>query len=385
MVKALYVPNSTRDPGSLPYYKVQLERTNVNGEVKGKYQAHDDFIKTVGAGLLLRLAMHKLGMAELDDQPSVPGLPENVANLHIRTRREIMEQVLMQIVDDIFVPFQPPGPHRPIQLRFHVPGQGNVPFQVLADELERLDEINVQLPGANEPLVVCNAAAIERDELKNYSTQILQWFLHILEFQDAIKEGDIKRCNICLKMMIPFFYGHSPRSKYFVECVDYILKTEVLLPPALALRCQLASFVNPTGGMGKNKPADMQQENNILVLKDVIRGLGASKTDKAMIRVSLAAPVMESVVEHYKKLLHVHLRTGRHVMKAYDDDVKAVVNIANRLNCFRYFPGRQMTHYKSVRHCAYDRIDKHKFMEHVTVVMNRLKRGQNVDQDEFDV
>ena len=44
-----------------------------------------------------------------------------------------------------------------------------------------------------------------------------------------------------------------------------------------------------------------------------------------------------------------------------------------------------MTHYKSVRHCAYDRIDKHKFMEHVTVVKNRLKRGQNVDQDEFDV
>ena len=31
----------------------------------------------------------------------------------------------------------------------------------------------------------------------------------------------------CLKLMIPFFYGHSSKSEYAVECVDYILKTEV--------------------------------------------------------------------------------------------------------------------------------------------------------------
>ena len=75
-----------------------------------------------------------------------------------------------------------------------------------------------------------------------------------------------------LQMMIPF-YGNSACSKYFIECVDYILKTEVSLPPGLALRFQLALFVDPTRGMGNNKPADMQQEN-VLILKKVIWALG---------------------------------------------------------------------------------------------------------------
>ena len=53
-----------------------------------------------------------------------------------------MEQVVMQLMDAIFVPFQVLGPHQLIQLHFHISGQDNVPFQVLADELEWLDEIN---------------------------------------------------------------------------------------------------------------------------------------------------------------------------------------------------------------------------------------------------
>lgn len=65
-----------------------------------------------------------------------------------------------------------------------------------------------------------------------------------------------------------------------------------MLPELTAMRVRLGSFVNPHGKKGGNKPADMQQENNILVLKDVIKGLGANKTTKAMERASPAAPVV---------------------------------------------------------------------------------------------
>ena len=59
-----------------------------------------------------------------------------------------------------------------------------------------------------------------------------------------IHDADIFRTNIILKSMIPFFYSHLILYKYFTECIDYILKTEITLPPHIALRVRAGSFVN---------------------------------------------------------------------------------------------------------------------------------------------
>ncbi len=236
MVKNLYKPNSARSVGSLPYYKVQLERTNVNGQVKGRFQAHEDFVHTVGTSLLLRLAMDKMAMKDLNDAPQVPGLPENISKLSIKNRKHIFHQMMLQIVEEIFSPFKKPERQTPINLHFHVPGEGRATVRITAEDIERLQEVEVTIPGMTDPVLIVHAYALQQDELKNYSTQLLQWYLQLADFQDAIKEGDPGRCLVGLKLMIPFFFGHSVRSKYFIECVDYVLKTQILLPPALSLR-----------------------------------------------------------------------------------------------------------------------------------------------------
>lgn len=59
----------------------------------------------------------------------------------------------------------------------------------------------------------------------------------------------------------PIFYSHSALSKYFTECIDYILKTEIILHPDAALRVRAATYVNVHGGEGKHKAADMHKEN----------------------------------------------------------------------------------------------------------------------------
>jgi len=51
MMKALYKSNASRDVGSLDNYKVLIHRSNVNGKVKGKFEAHEDFVNTVGTEL----------------------------------------------------------------------------------------------------------------------------------------------------------------------------------------------------------------------------------------------------------------------------------------------------------------------------------------------
>ena len=101
------------------------------------------------------------------------------------------------------------------------------------------------------------------DDLYNYLRNYLQWYFVLVQILDAIREGDMERTNISLKMMLPFFYSHSELSKYFDECVDYILKTEVVLPPGVAVQVRAASFVNLKGGVGNNKAADMHTENEV--------------------------------------------------------------------------------------------------------------------------
>lgn len=82
-----------------------------------------------------------------------------------------------------------------------------------------------------------------------------------------VKHADMDKCSTCLKYFIPFFYAHSPRSKYAVQFVDYIYKTEVLLLLQMVIRAKVASFVNLPGKADSSFLLTLQPENIILLAK----------------------------------------------------------------------------------------------------------------------
>ena len=88
------------------------------------------------------------------------------------------------------------------------------------------------------------------DVLYNYSMQFCHWFLHILELNDTAKEGGLNRAvlNSKINIQFPFF---TRLSKYLVDNVDYVLKTEYLLSPLQRTRVLEGSFVNIRGGKRK--------------------------------------------------------------------------------------------------------------------------------------
>ena len=145
----------------------------------------------------------------------------------------------------------------------------------------------------------------QQDELENYVRNFLQWFFILYQFTDAIHEGDVVRTNIILKHMIPFFYSHSCLSKYMVECIDYILKTELVLSPQCGMRVRAGSFVNSHGGRGNNKATDLQKENEVKALKELIKGLGANKTEQSIIAVSKATPVIIDAASNFDSMLQL--------------------------------------------------------------------------------
>lgn len=242
-------------------------------------------------------------MDSLESEPVIPNLnlPENIRNTHVKTRKPLFWKVVQEVVNEILMEFHNPGCLPPVHLDFE-----DTSVIIPREQLCKNGYVDLKM-STGEVYRVFNSHETT-DDLQNYSIQLLMWYIHFCEFQDGIREGDPFRTNINLKRMIPFFYSHSVRSKYAVECIDYILKTEVMLPKLTAMRVRLGSFVNPHGKKGGNKPADMQQENNILVLKDVIKGLGANKTTKAMERASAAAPVVAETVEKLYEQYSVHIK-----------------------------------------------------------------------------
>ena len=213
-----------------------------------------------------------------------------------------------------------------------------------------------------------------QDDLYNYVLQFMQWYLFILSVKDTVREGVIYRNNVNLKFCIPLFFSHSARSKYFIECIDYILKTEALLSEKMALKVRCASFVNPKGRQGKNKAADLQKENQVLVLKELIRGLGSNKTEHAIITLSKAAPVIEDIVHNFDQMVNVKNKQSSHKKKSFEEDVRVILRELIKLDPWTENDGPALTNFEGISKTPFT-FAKDKFENAVMLNVQRLKRG----------
>ncbi|KAL4230439.1 hypothetical protein ACF0H5_010821 [Mactra antiquata] len=209
--------------------------------------------------------------------------------------------------------------------------------------------------------------------------------------EDAICEGDIFRVNNIIKLMIPFFFKHSRLSKYMTECIDYILKTEIILPLKYALQVRVASFVNPKGISRKNKAADLQKENQVKVLKEAIKGLGSNKAENLIITISKAGQVTENIVEHLDlDMGHKHIQTT-HKTRSEEKDLHIISKLLRQVRPFKMTPGRKLNGYCNIKNSVFHELlpATDKFQAHVLSVADRLNRGivtyeEYIIDDNFD-
>ena len=197
-----------------------------------------------------------------------------------------------------------------------------------------------------------------------------------LNFDDAIKEGDPFRLNVTMKAMLPFFFCHSSLTKYGIEIIDFITKTEAALNPKLAMRVRLGSFINSEGGPGKNKAADMQQENNIKMIKRVIKGLGTQKTEKSMGRATAAACPLTTLASHHEQYLGIKKSERGHTSKPRTEDVYHLLNRFSVLKPFSNTPGRKLQGFVVSSSPVYF-LDREKYEEFLQKNLIRTVRATN--------
>ena len=61
---------SGRNVGTLAYIKSLIQRANVNGNVKSRFKAHEDFTILVGRAILCHFFLEHFGMESTDDNPT---------------------------------------------------------------------------------------------------------------------------------------------------------------------------------------------------------------------------------------------------------------------------------------------------------------------------
>ncbi|XP_062588566.1 uncharacterized protein LOC134250228 [Saccostrea cucullata] len=413
LFKRFYSKDGGRDAATLANMKMLIQRTNVNGQVKSRFEAHEEFVLLIGKAYLLVLAMKIFKMENIEDSPKHPLLKNNMKYLQNKPKEEVFDALMEEILDCSLVPFQLDEGTvnvKTVELEVSFPATGqkvNVTGKIEGNTITFPLCVNNRSYVFSAPkenictksgwrlclpteFGVINMTVMQTraplDDLKNYVHNFIQWYYVVLNFKDTMKEGDIYRTNMLLKMMIPFFYSHSALSKYFVECIDYILKTEVMLSPRLSMRIRLSSYVNPKGGKGKNKAADMQKENEVRILKDLIRGLGANKTEHAIVTISKAAPVISDISTNFDRALKI--KEGGTTHKKRDDrtDLITLVNALKKMNIWSYVPGRVLSKSNKVSETPF-KFDKNMFKLSILTTVDRLKLGipiSDLEEEELE-
>lgn len=366
--KTFYKTGIDITPGTLAYFKILLHRSNVNGKVKGRFQPHMDLLLGVGEGLIAEQFMEYFQMETNADKPTHPLLEEMDENSD-EEKQTILNTILMQFMT--------------------VYGYGSIdnPSEIdyASKPTQTVQNFKFILEGSHifvQPFVETIENTSPDDELYNYSMQLCHWFLHILELNDTAKEGDLNRAVLNSKYSIPFFYSHSRLSKYLVENVDYVLKTEYLLSPLQRTRVLEGSFVNIRGGKGNNVESDLIQEHSVCNQKSLIKSLGANKSERAISRATRSADTISDICSKFDESIHLKPKSVRHSSSVSQTDQEMIYRRLRQIRPFSKTPGRKCAGFAKIQPVPIQDKEIGAMKERINQIIFRLTRGQNILVDD---
>lgn len=81
-MKKFFKKSSGRDVGTLYHLKTLIQRTSVNGNVKSRFKAHEEFALLVGKAYILEAAMEYFGMDSMESNPTLNFPTEDLSRTH---------------------------------------------------------------------------------------------------------------------------------------------------------------------------------------------------------------------------------------------------------------------------------------------------------------
>ena len=179
----------------------------------------------------------------------------------------------------------------------------------------------------------------EDGDMFSYQRPLLDYGLLILNFFDGISEGDGERVIRCWKFFL-MYLKHQGANKYSLEALYLTFQINAMLSPQAAHRLIWNRFIKNKQGIGGNIPLDLQLEFYNKLVKDAIIKLGPHASKKSLDRICHSLGITSTLMKSYDSNMSVFNRSGKHVKKSTENDLKKIVQELVVNNAVTCTPGR---------------------------------------------
>lgn len=347
----LYSTESSMDGGTLHQLRNLINRVNVSRkELKHQVNEVEDFLELVTECHLISAAMHFFGMKSVNDPPSRSGFSDELNHLPLYQRKKMFSDRMLAIVDEYVVPQEFSFPREPtastsatsLSTNPHVPRilQEHAYSLSTAEEVHHRHLPSSILSVARRPTVSQPVRRAAPDGVLNYASAVLNDGLLLLEFKDAIREGDGIRILRCWKVLL-MYYRMANHTNYASEAFHFIAQVTATASPRVASQLLWSRVVNTKGKEGHNVPVDMHMEHLNRTVKEYIAAVGANISQNTIIQCGQSLDGMMTITKNFDRENNVHPSSSKHTKKSQSKDEDLILQELNeRSRVFDYVPER---------------------------------------------
>lgn len=181
------------------------------------------------------------------------------------------------------------------------------------------------------------------DYLYNYHAGKLKFGLILLEFNDAIAEGDGDRLHNLYKLVL-LLYKSNNRHKYAYVVLLYLVKISALYTEFGAFQLKWNRFYNKYGKPGKNISLDLKKEQQNKVIKTLWRSVGANLNEKRASRLANTIQPLEEILHSIDNDCKLSDRQGHRSSEETQEAVTQIVDDLMEIEAFKQHPDRDGHH-----------------------------------------
>ena len=350
-----------------------VNRRNVVTDVSKRFDANKKFFILEVHARIVAAFLVILGIKDMEEQPSEKILPQNISSKSVKERKEFFHRLCSRVVDEYVVNADKNGDLMRKQaysdwLKAVNPKTEDGRFACREvgcskaftfDGKARLD--HEKSHGLHKVRDAIEKKSGETDAMFNYQRSLLDFGTIVLNFFDAISEGDGARLVRCWKFMLPYLKADGQRSrKYALEALYLIIQIEVLLSRKDAHSLIWNRFHKSIESSGGNIPMDLMIEHNNNFMKNAIRSLGPNCTNKrAVDRIAKAVTVTKKLVDNFDRGCAIYKRSGKHTETSARKDLKKVVDNLMTQNALTHTSGRNYKVFDGMQESLLEDFDLH--------------------------
>ena len=374
-----------------------VNRRNVKGDVTAAANACRRFLQLEVETRVVAAAMEILGMSSLDDEKPTKNAPPDSTDATDVAKKSYLRRIASLVVDTYVIDQQRNlDIQQSVQIVEHEQGARQ---QEITVDREGRRRFKCRAPGChkdfahdgklrrdheakhNPPVAIDQIPARlfvldtpvdadDGDDMLSYQKAPLDYGMIVINFWDAISEGDGQRVIRCWKFFLMYLkHQGGSATKYALEALYLMFQIHALLSPQAAHRLIWNRFAKNKAGAGGNIPLDLDLEFKNKMVKESIKKLGPSATRKSLDRICHSLGMTANLMSRFDSTMSVFKRSGRHVKQSTKGDLAKIVGELVTHQAFRHTPGRKYVCYARQKPsilCGFDMqkmftwIDEHK-------------------------